>query len=444
LGILRQSAATLFSRGLIMLINIPISMIIARTLGAEGQGIYISAITFPGLFAGIGLLGFDAAHLFFLARDRRCLANVAANSLLVFAVLLLLLPPIYAALLRPMLGEEYAALRPYLLLSTSIVPLMVSRHLFLALFLGLGKVEAYNFWLVATQVALLALVAAGLYVAKAATGFAVAAYAASLFLFAVPSLVWVRREMRRSGETRLRLDLDLLRRSFVYGLKGHPGTILTQFTFRFDMVLIFRWLGAAAQGYYSIAVLLAEKLTHLTTSVQFVLFPKISAARREDADRVTPIVCRQTLFWMALGGLALFALGRWFLLLFYTEDYLPALRSFRILLPGIVVLTVANLLWSDLSGRDRRGLCTIAMSISFVVNLALNFLWIPRFGIEGAAASSVVAYAVQSGVMSVFFWRLTGIPPWDLVIPRPGDFVLYRDAGVKLKAKLSRRATETP
>lgn len=444
MSLLRQSAVTLVTRVAITLVNIPISMIVARVLGAEGQGIYSAAITFPNLWAGIGVLGLDAAHLYYAARDRRMLGRVVANSGVVVLLSFVILLPSYLVLLEPILGGEGRALRPYLLLSALVVPLVVARHFALSLFLALGRVERYNLLLLLSQVALLGLIAVGLLAAGRGTRFVLIAYQASLLAFLLPAFFWLRRELTPEDRAELRPSRALFRDGLVYGMKGHVGSILTQFSYRFDTVLVLGWLGAAAQGYYSIAVLLAEKLSHITASVQFVLFPRISAAATEEADRITPTVCRATLAVVAVAGVVLFAAGKLLLRLFYGRAYDPALAPYYILLPGIVALTLSNVLSSDLSGRNRRVHVTVGMGAGFAVNLLLNFLWIRRYGIAGAALASAVSYAFQSALMAVFFWRITGIPPHRLVVPERGDWGLYVGVARRLFSRLRRRAIDAP
>lgn len=432
MSLFRQSFVTLASRMVITLVNIPISMIIARTLGAEGQGIYSAAVTLPALWAGIGLCGLDAAHLYFLARDRKVMGAVVANSAVILLGAMVVLFPAYVLLVRPLVGAQGAALGPYLVLSAVVVPLIVARHLALTFYLAIGHVERYNALTVVAQVALLALVAFGLLVARGGAHFAIIAYQASLVFFLVPALFWVRRQLTAADRGALKWSQPLFRASLSYGLKGHLGSILTQFSYRFDTVLVLRWLGTAAQGYYSIAVLLAEKLSHITASVQFVLFPRISAAENEEADRITPLVCRTTLAAVLVAGVILLATGKLLLRLFYGHTYDPSLAPFQALLPGIVTLSVGNVLSSDLSGRNRRLEMTAAMAIGFVLNLVLNFLWIRRFGILGAALASTVSYTAQSLVMAIFFWRITGIPPHRLIVPGREDLAVWRRLAEKV------------
>ncbi len=56
-----------------MFVNIPISMLVARKLGVDGQGVYAAAGAFPALWATVWIVGLDAAHTWALASNRTTL-----------------------------------------------------------------------------------------------------------------------------------------------------------------------------------------------------------------------------------------------------------------------------------------------------------------------------------------------------------------------------------
>lgn len=426
MSLARHSVLTFVTRLTISLINIPISMIIARGLGATGQGLYASAITFPDMCAGIGLLGLDAGHLFFISRDRKNLGPAVANSLLILILFGALLLPLYGLLAGPLSGGKGLEFRPYVWLSAIVVPMVAGRLLALNLMLGLGRIETYNGYQLITQLALLVLVALGVAVAHGGTGLVIGLYIVSQLLFLALALGWLRRTLTPEDRQRLAPSRQLWRDSLSYGLRGHAGTVLNMFSHRFSMLLILRWLGAAAQGYFWIAIVLAEKLGHISGSVQTVLLPRIAASSREQADRITPVVCRMTFVTVVIAAVGLFLLGRALLVLFYSEAYLPALAPFRWLVPGIAALTISNVLSSDFSGRNRRGLMTLAMAFGYAINLGLCILWIRGQGITGAARAATLSYVAQSLLMMILFWRLTGISPHRLIVPERQDFEIGR------------------
>jgi O-antigen/teichoic acid export membrane protein len=250
---------------------------------------------------------------------------------------------------------------------------------------------------------------------------AVLAYVASTAALLLLGIAWVVGALRRAEPAPLRPSGELLRFGLGYGLRGHAGVLFSQLTYRFDQVLVTRMLGIEAQGLYSIAVLLAEKLGHIPASVQLVLFPRVSGLSSEEANRLTPRACRLTLSAALLAAAFLFALGETLIRLFYSEAFLGSLPAFHALLAGTVALSLTRPLSGDLSGRNRRLAPTIATAAAFLVNLALDLLWIPRHGIVGAAWASTVAYALQSALLVAVFWRVTGVGPRALFVPTRED-----------------------
>ena len=155
----------------------------------------------------------------------------------------------------------------------------------------------------------------------------------------------------------------------------------------------------------------------------------------EEANELTPRVLRSSLLLTAVAGVILYLLSGPLLVLFYSAEFSPALSAFRILIPGIVALSVAKILSSDFSGRDKRIYQTVATAIAFAVNVVLCFVWIPRYGIEGAAWASTAAYTLQSGIMIVLFRKLSGRGVSESLIIRSEDLALY---GTTLRRLLTR------
>ncbi len=426
-GLVRQSATTFASRILITIVNIPISILVARTLGVEGQGVYAAAGAFPTLWATTWVLGIDAAHTWALASGRTSLGRVLGNTILWAVLLSVLAVPSYLLAARLLDPAKVQSLLPVLAITAALVPLVLARSLLLSCFLGMRRIDLYNLLNVISQVLLLVALVLVLLVGKGGTEGAVWAYGASILVFVVLASIWVNHKRRRSDP--IRPDLPLAKTSLSYGLRGYGATVFGQLNYRFDQVLVTQFSGITEQGYYSIAVLMAEKLSHITNSIQLVLFPRVSATSGRsaaDANRITTTACRHALFWVGLAGVAMYLLSRPLIRILYGSEFLPALAPLAWLIPGIFLLSFWKVLTVDLSGRNRRFPTTMASGIAFVVNTALNFLWIPKYGMLGAAWSSTISYAVQSLVVAVFFLRITGVGAGKLVIPERGDIEIYR------------------
>jgi len=80
------------------------------------------------------------------------------------------------------------------------------------------------------------------------------------------------------------------------------------------------------------------------------------------------------------------------------------------------------------------GLVTVA------TNVILNILWIPRYGIAGAAWASMCSYNTGSILQLFLYTRLSGNSWTKILLPQRGDLALYwrtgRALGQWIKAKV--------
>jgi len=438
-GVFTESMVTIGSRVAIVLINIPTSILIARLLGPEGQGTYFSAVVFPTLFAFVGLLGIDASHTFLLSKRRYSIAEINGQSVLLTVVLSALTVPAYLVFIRFYGGAGAPGLRSLLYLAALLIPVLMAKYLSVAFLLGVQRIRWFNIANMVQAAGLLGLMCLNLLVFHGGPRGALIVYLVSEITMTVIAVSIARREVAPGPLVR-RPPPGLFRRAAVYGLQGHVGNVLVQFLYRFDTFLILSFVGLGGQGLYSVAVVLAEKLSHIPQSVQVVLFPKLSSLGKEEADRLTPRVMRNSFLLTAVAAVILLALSRPILILFYGSEYTSALTSFRILIPGVLMLSINTILSGDLSARDKRIYQTIANSIGFGLNVILCLVWIPRLGIEGAAWASMAAYTTQSVVMLAFFRRLSGRGVAETVLVRREDFELYG----RLLRRLARRGDGRP
>ncbi len=61
------------------------------------------------------------------------------------------------------------------------------------------------------------------------------------------------------------------------------------------------------------------------------------------------------------------------------------------------------------------------MGLGALLNLALNLLLIPIYGIVGAATASSIAYLAVTLALLVMYCRLSGVPVWQTLIILPSD-----------------------
>ena len=167
---------------------------------------------------------------------------------------------------------------------------------------------------------------------------------------------------------------------------------------------------------------MATLLWYLPNTVGVVLFPALSSEGNEkDIHDFSALVCRHTLLINSLGAIGLGLVGRYLILFLYGAEYTNSVNAMLIILPGVAVMSIYKVLTRNFSSRNRQQVSIMAATISLIVNICLNFAWIPKYGIGGAALASTISYITFSLFMLFFFIRETNISIWMLLFIRISD-----------------------
>src|SRR2546428_14159050 len=78
------------------------------------------------------------------------------------------------------------------------------------------------------------------------------------------------------------------------------------------------------------------------------------------------------------------------------------------MLPGIVMTSLYLTLTRNFTSRNRQGVNIMAAGVALSVNVGLNCVLIPRWGISGAAISTAVSYSLAALMLLVVFVRESG------------------------------------
>lgn len=199
------------------------------------------------------------------------------------------------------------------------------------------------------------------------------------------------------------------------GVRSDLANLSQFFTYRLDSFLVNAIVSVAAVGRYTVATRLAELVLVLPSAVATVVLPRAAASDSAKLNEATPRTFIRTLVLCAAGGLLLAALADPGISLLYGHRYAGALDPALILLPGLVLVGGAGILTNEIAGRGNPGYNSINSLIGLVVTIGLDVVLIPRFGISGAALASTIAYTVNAVLAIVFFLRVSGLSPSDLM-----------------------------
>ena len=401
-----------------------VSIIVARMLGPAGRGIYALVLLLYLLIVSFINLGIGPATIYYVAREEFSRQEIVGNNILlslgigVFGVAVgLAVIFFWGKVFFPNVATHY------LIGVLFFVPLHLFFSYLVYVLLGSQRIVTYNYVLMARPLSLFTLTVLLLWGAKA--GIA-GALMAELFTWMILDVLvfWVVKTT--VGGVVFRPNFRYIKKAIGYGIRAHLSNVLTFLTYRLDTFLVNSYLDASQVGLYAVAVGLAERVWMISRSASTVLFPRIAATVREEQRKnLTPLVARTVLWASILAVVVLGGAAHWLILLFYSDAFLPATKALQSLLLGIVTLGASRVLANDISGRGMPQLNLYRSIITLTINIGLNLVWIPRYGIVGAGWASSVSYTVTFLIALGMYCRLSDARCIDVVFLKRSDWVLY-------------------
>lgn len=234
----------------------------------------------------------------------------------------------------------------------------------------------------------------------------------------------------------LEFDRSLLRRMQKFGMPLVPSALALWMINFIDREFVSWYKGNAEVGVYSAAVKIASVITFVLIAFR-TAWPAFAYSIEDDreARRTYSFVLTYLLAFASWAALALGALAPWWTELLTDPEYQRAEK-------GIALLAFAGAIYAGYtvlaigSGRARRTqLNWVVSGVGAVVNIALNFWLVPRYGMVGAAISTVAAYAVLFAGMTLYAQHVYPVAyQWrrvaTVVAAAVGLTVLARAAGL--------------
>jgi O-antigen/teichoic acid export membrane protein len=155
-------------------------------------------------------------------------------------------------------------------------------------------------------------------------------------------------------------------------------------------------------GRYFVATRIGEPLAMVSVVVGVVLLPKVSAmwenGERQELQQNISLALKLTV-WLSVLAAAALVVFKDVALWVFLGEYSPKVAS---ILPMVAVtfigLSVYTVLRAYLLCRERSWQTAVVWAVALVVNLALNWWWIPRYGLAGAVAATMTSAWVATGL----------------------------------------------
>lgn len=182
-----------------------------------------------------------------------------------------------------------------------------------------------------------------------------------------------------------------------------------------DTLVIGFFFSPSAVAVYEAAWQVARVVSLVSQSIGTALFPQVSDWQL--GGQTSEI--RHTVREAITGSLVIVfpaVVGAWLfgvrlLDVFFGPEAAAGGMALVVLLLGKVPESVNDVVGRTLYGLNRPDYTAYAATLFVAINIGLNFVLVPYFGIEGAAVATSLAFAVNAGINVVFLSQLVPINP---------------------------------
>jgi O-antigen/teichoic acid export membrane protein len=398
-------------RGLTVVINILIGILLARYLGVDDRGAYAVVILTLTLLCLLVNFGIPDATVFLLGQKKMAIEELAISGFvynLVVGIAISLLAYCLLFYDQNSIVFSTASRSAYTIVLIAVIPQSLTTFITLFL-LGLKKVIQYNKLMTFMIVTQLFCLLGAVFFSSFELENAVKAYVLACFINLLLAFYYF------AGCLKSFSLIHIKKEAITAGLKyGKPffATGLGGFALQ---RMNYKWLeythNSAAVGLYAVASSLPNFVGIIPAQLATVLYSWISNAESDEERHKIVTTVFKIAFWSCLLISALIVCFiKPIILLLYGQAYLAASIPAIILLFAAIGTGLSGVFINYLSGIGQPKYGAYLTILDIVLLFIIGYIVIPNFGVEGAAFSSLLTNLIALIYIGFVFLRQSKLP----------------------------------
>jgi O-antigen/teichoic acid export membrane protein len=408
-------------------------VLVTRALGADGLGSYTLFLLAVSIAAAVLGVGINVSTIYHIGKRTFGLQDILSNSQSVVLGSLVVSGALVGLTALTFGGRLDREAVPYWLF-VAAVPLFVNFNILTAILQGANRFLAMNLVILLRPLGMVFLVVAGM----AAGGLDLKDV---LIFWTVSSFFTMAAGLALVGLRHLHLPTALwprwpvLKEQVRFGLQGQFGNLLQLLNYRLDSFLVLAFVNATGVGLYAVGVAVSESIWFAANAVSVVLLPRLTHAAAEDAARLTPVVCRNTLLVSLAAAIGAGTLAPVLVKPIFGPEFGPSVTAVYWLLPGTVALAGTKILASYIFSQGKPLINSYITLATLAATVIFDLALIPPFGVAGAAAASSIAYSLSLVLSLTVYSRMSGQGAWEAVLVQSSDLQMYVNAARTLRLR---------
>ena len=383
-------------------------IVIARYYGPEVYGLFSLSIMIMGWFAAFSSFGLYEGLLRFVSIYRGKKEKDKIRYTCHISIFISLFSSIVAGILLFILAEPIAInlfhspnLIIFLKIFSFTIPFFLLSNVLLSIMQAYERIKAYTIILDVIQHFAKALILVLLIFIGFSSSSVIISYSVGIIIIFLLSFLYCKYKIPEIFEKHLLTKQN--KKTIRKQLLSYSWPIL----FMTIVYSIFPWIdffaigffkGAAQVGFYDSAVPIAQLLVFLPPLFLRLFFPMVTKQFYRKSINLVKEISKQTEKWILIINLPFFLLMVLFpgtiINLLFGSTYLVAESALRFLAVGFFFFAMSLIFYNLLSIVGKSKLILYNLLLTSALNIVLNMIFVPAYGITGAAASTMISYIV--------------------------------------------------
>lgn len=234
---------------------------------------------------------------------------------------------------------------------------------------------------------------------QGALGSLFSSFITSIILFVI-GFVLLKKDIS------LIIEHQKLKESLKFGIPLIPHALAGWTNTLIDRIFLNYYQSIETVGLYSLGYQFGMIMGLITTSINFAWAPFFTSTAKEKGEDAKPIFRQLTTYYMMIIifiGLAISMFSKDVIFLMTTPDYYESYKVIPIIIGSYIVNGMYYMIVNQIFYTKQTKYLAIATFGSAIINIALNYLWIPKYGMFGAAYSTFVSFSF----MFIFTWIIS-------------------------------------
>ncbi len=385
-----------------------LTLVVANLFGAKGLGDYVLAITVLRLFTLLAKLGLDTTSIRFIAsfasqdkwvsilNFRKRVVTILSFSSVVASLLMYFLSTMIADLIN--VNSRYIEMNAFFVLPMTFFMLHYQS------LRGLKRIAEFSFFYRMSQALFSVIFILIIYQFNRGSEVPIYAYLVSVIIVSFLSFLsfryWLKNKSngKESAEqeimsyfTLFKISIPLMFAQSVQFIMAWTDKLMLGAIDTPDVTLGLT-TNSAEVGVYHVAFKLSMFAAVALMAINSIASPKFAEMYAKNDIIGLKKVARQStkiIFWTSVPLIAIFFVFPEFFLSLFGEEFKVAVTAFIFLSCGRLISSFSGSVGNILQMTGSQNIYAVILFFGAILNVVLNFILIPKYGINGAAIASM-------------------------------------------------------